>query len=480
MAGLSVDQIPLLSGAVWPSGHAREVERGRIAFLHRFNAECGDIGRLRFFRTVVVVNSPSLLHEMLVEKGKVFEKSPVVRGALYPLVGEGLFTSRGELWRRQRKLMAPMFQPAQIARYALAMAECTRRGVATWQDGATVEMARETTRITMSIAGRTLFDAETFDEADAIGAALTTALHWADETTVSLALQIQIEARQRLERLGEHLPPSWRARIARMVDALEPPLLLPGARSRELRAAIGVLDERVQRMIDERRAAGLTRSDLLTALLKSRDEDGARMSDRQVRDEVLTLFVAGHETTATGLAWSLHLLARHPESMRRVRAEVDALDGRTPGVTDLPRLTYTLQVFKEALRLYPPVYLFGRQATEEVTLGGYRLPRGTIVLVSPYGLHRRPAEWPDPERFDPDRFTPEAEAARPRTAWLPFSAGPRTCIGNHFALMEAQIALAIVIQRAELTSVGEVEPEPGATLRPRGGMPMIARLRRHN
>ena len=198
------------------------------------------------------------------------------------------------------------------------------------------------------------------------------------------------------------------------------------------------------------------------------------MSDKQVRDEVVTLFVAGHETTASALAWSLYLLGRHPEAHARARAEAARLRGRSATMADLPALSYCLQVFKEAMRLYPPIYFFGRQAIADVRLGPYDLPRGTVILISPYALHRRPELWPDPQRFDPSRFEPAAEEARHRQAYLPFSAGPRTCIGNHFALMEGPIVLATLLAHADLSlaTSGPIEPEMSATLRPSGGVPM--------
>jgi cytochrome P450 len=244
------------------------------------------------------------------------------------------------------------------------------------------------------------------------------------------------------------------------------PIRLPTRETRKLERALDVLDGRVARMIEDRRK-NPGREDLLSRLLSAKDDESGVMSDRQIRDEVLTLFVAGHETTATGLAWSLTLLAKHPDAYARVRAEVDEI-GRLPTAADMPRLTYTTRVFKEALRMYPPVYMFGRQAIEDVSIGGYDFPKGTIVLISPYALQRRAEYWPDPERFDPDRFTKENEAARHRSAYLPFSAGPRTCIGNHFALMEATLALATIFHHCdlELMNPGAVVPEPSATLRP--------------
>jgi cytochrome P450 len=258
--------------------------------------------------------------------------------------------------------------------------------------------------------------------------------------------------------------------------------MIPSRRTRELRGALEVLERRVQQMIADRRSATAEHPDLLSALLEAREEDGSRMSDRQVRDEILTLFIAGHETTASGLSWSLYSLARNPTLYERAQAEADALPGDHVGFEDLRALPFCLQVFKEALRLYAPIYIYGRQAIEPVAIGGYELPRGTIVLVSPYAVHRRADLWPDPDRFDPERFTPEAEQTRAREAYLPFSGGPRTCIGNHFALMEGPIVLATLLKRARFTLASEepVAPEAGATLRPKGGIPMRVELRRES
>jgi cytochrome P450 len=468
----------------------RTMQRDRVGALHRFNREVGDIGRFSFFGDVVLVNTPELAHDVLVTRARSFEKSPILRGALHPLVGQGLFTSDGELWRKQRRLMAPLFHASVLGSFAADMAAATERAAEGLRDGETVDAARETTRITMAIAGRTLFGIDTFAETDELGAALTYALDWAGEQSSSLTLVVQARVSVGLSRVAEHLPRPWRERTQALSESAVIPIRWPGSRSRRLRSALAVLDARVSRMIEDRRAApgGSSppfaphphrRHDVLSLLLSARDEDGGAMSDKQVRDEVLTLFVAGHETTANALAWALCLLAQHPSVLARLQAEADAL-GRTPTVDDLPRLPLALQVFKESMRLYPPVYLFGRVATTEVDVGPFRLPRGTIVLVSPFALHRNPSLWTDPERFDPERFRAEEEAKRHRCTFIPFGAGPRTCIGLSFALMEGPIVLATLLRRAtfELVDPRGAEPEPSATLRPRGGLPMRVRLRR--
>lgn len=470
---MRLNDIPALSGAT-RTGHLNEIRDDRLGLFHRLNRECGDIGLASVLGIpLVFANGPEVLHEVLVEKARSFIKSPGLRGPLKPFAGQGLFTSEGDFWRQQRKLMAPLFTHARIERYAAAMAECAGHAIAGLRVGEEVDVARITTHIAMRIAGKTLFDADTLDEADELGAALTVALRWASETSMSPIYAVQLRALGALNSLAERLPEPYRARGEARIEAMIEPIRWPGERTREFEAALAVIHNRVERMIADRRAAG-SRPDLLSMLLDARDESGNCMSDQQVRDEVVTLFIAGHETTATSLAWSLYLLARDPEALARARAEARAIPGPTVESRDLPALGYCLRVFKEAMRLYPPIYFFGRQAIADVTIGGYDLPRGQVVLISSYALHHRAEIWPDPERFDPSRFEQAAEERRHRQAYLPFSAGPRTCIGNLFALMEGPIVLATILRRLdlELRSPAAIEPEAYATLRPKGGVPM--------
>jgi cytochrome P450 len=314
-------------------------------------------------------------------------------------------------------------------------------------------------------------------EADEIGSALTIALRWADHASSTLVSALQMELHRRLTG-ATRVPAALRPAVERAAARLGRPILWPTRRNRELRSAIELLDARVQRMIDARRAAQQPGEDLLTHLLRARDQDdGQVMDDKQLRDEILTLFVAGHETTANGLAWALYLLAKHPETYARARSAVDALGGRRPTLADLEQLDYLTCAFKEALRLYPPVYVFSRMSTADVEIGGYAVPSGTVILISPYTLQRRPDLWPDPLRFDPERFAGTSE--RPSEAWIPFSDGPRVCIGMHFAMIEAPLVLATLLQHAdfELASDREVRPShDSATLRPDGGVPLRVRL----
>ena len=452
----------------------------RLRTMMRFSEERAPVVQLRGLAgTVVLCAAPEAVHEVLVEKAKSFEKSPVLRMALHPLAGEGLFTSEGELWKRQRKLMSPIFQVSQIRHFAAQMGECAVRTCETWRDGQTLDIAHETTRIAMAVGGKTLFDVDTFGETDEIGEALTVALHWTGQQATALPLVLQARLRTRLTWLADRVPAPLSEKLNEAAAALLRPVLWPSRGTRDLRRALDVLEGRVTRMIEDRRRSAVPREDLLSRLLAARDDhDGAAMSDRQVRDEVLTLFVAGHETTATALAWAVMLLCQDPAAYERARDEALAV-GRVPTYEDLPKLTYCQRVFKESMRLYPPVFFFGRQAMAPVEVAGWHLPKGTIAVVSPFAMQRRADLWPDPERFDPDRFTPEAEAARPRGAYFPFSLGPRTCIGNHFALMEGPIVLATLLRHAdfELLSSASVEPDPQATLRPKGGIPVRVRLR---
>lgn len=470
---MNLDDIPILSGG-GALGHIGEIREDRYGLFDRFNRECGAIGRLMALDiSLVLANSPELIHEVLVEKAKSFIKSPGIRGPLRPLAGQGLFTSEGALWKRQRRLMAPLFTHGMVAGYAPIMSECARDAVAPLREGEVLDAARLTTHIAMRVAGKALFDSDTLDEADELGEALTVALRWATDKTGSIVYTAQLRFAGKLKETAERLPEPIRARGLALAESLVEPIRWPGEETKKIEHAAAVIDRRVERMIAERRAAGMGRRDLLTALLTAHDEEGG-MSDKQVRDEIITLFVAGHETTATALAWSLYLLARNPEAYARVKAEARALGGRPATFEDLPALGYCLKVFKEAMRLYPPVYFFGRQATADVRLGDYDLPRSTIVLISLYAMQRRPEIWPDPLRFDPERFEPHAEEGRHRLAWAPFSAGPRTCIGNHFALMEGPLVLATMLSRIdlELTSTAPVLPDDYATLRPKGGLPM--------
>ncbi|MBA3946002.1 MAG: cytochrome P450 [Herpetosiphonaceae bacterium] len=439
----SVSTIPTIPGSRF-LGNLSDMRTDRLGFFLRLSRECGPIARFQIGkRAVIVLSAAEYVHTVLVEQAANFEKTIQVRANLGPLLGNGLLTSENEFHRRQRKLVAPAFQHRRVAAYAEIMARYTEEQIAGWADGSTLDIAHEMMRLTLRIVGKTLFDADVLQEADDLGAALTTALQWANGRFATII----------------RTPANW-----------------PTRANRRFRAAQGRLDATVYRMIEERRRSGEDRGDLLSMLLAARDEDdGSFMTDQQVRDEAMTLFLAGHETTANALAWTLYSLNGETAVVARLQAEADeVLAGRTPTFEDLARLPYALQVFKEGLRLYPPAPMISRQAQAAFTLGEYHFPAGTVVVISPYVLHRQPAYFSDPERFDPERWTMTNEASLPRQAYMPFGGGPRICIGNHFAMMEGQLILATLIQRLNLRLLPgqKIVPEPIVTLRPRGAICM--------
>jgi cytochrome P450 len=296
------------------------------------------------------------------------------------------------------------------------------------------------TRITLAIAGKTLFGSEVGGEADDVKKRLTYLSRYADEQ-----LRIPI-----------HIPFHWKT-----------------PQNNRVRKAIAGLDDIIYGMIAERRASSADYGDLLSMLLLARDEeDGSGMTDKQVRDEAMTIFLAGHETTSNAMTWMWYLLAKNPDVFAKLHDEVKVLGTKAPTLEDLPRLPYTLQIFKEALRLYPPAYILTRTPKEDIWMDGYKLKKGAVVMISPYLLHRKAEFFPDPEKFDPGRFSPENEKAIPRQAYLPFGGGPRVCIGNQFALIEGHLMTATIAQKFsfELLDSTPVEMEPLITLRPKGGI----------
>ncbi len=425
-------------------GHAlMQFRRDPIAYLRRAASECGDIVRLPLSRRpVYLINHPDLIKDVLVTHQKQFKKG---RGLeqIKRLLGEGLLTSEGDFHLRQRRLMQPAFHRQRIAAYGEAMTHYGVQMRGRWRNGETCDIHAEMMRLTLAIVGKTLFGAEVETEAAEIDGALT--------EVIGLFHLLQLPFSDLLERLP-----------------------LPAVR--RFRAARARLDATIYRLIAERRSAGEDRGDLLSMLLAARDEDdGGQMTDEQVRDEALTLFLAGHETTANAMTWTWYLLSQHPDAEARFHAELDAaLTGRTPSVDDLPRLPFTRRVLSESLRLYPPAWIIGRRLLTDYATGGYTLAARSIVLPCQAVTHRDPRFWPDAERFDPDRWTPEAEAARPKFAFFPFGGGPRVCIGEQFAWMEGVLLLATLGQRWRLRLAPDqvVATQPIVTLRPRYGMRM--------
>ncbi len=428
-------------------GNLTAFNKDRLGFLQNVFQTCGEVGGFHFGPySLVMFSASDHVQSILVEHAEDFKKGERLRRAFLPVTGNGLFTSEGGLHRRQRKLMAPVFAPRQIVGYAATMTSYGERLQAQWQDGTIIDLGREMTHVTMSIVGKVLFDTDFLKETDELGSAMQTALaHVNDAASMPFPL----------------------------------PLSLPLPRNIRTRQALATLRQRIQQMIDERRSSALEKEDCLSLLLRARDEDG-RMSDQQVFDESLTLFGAGHETTATTLTWAWYLLITHPDAYEKVQREVDSvLQGRSPTYTDLTQLPYTLKVFKETLRLYPPAFATSRTALSNVEIGGYPVRKQETVLISPYVIHRRADYFPDPEKFDPERFSPENEKHLPRYAFLPFGAGPRICIGNHFATMEGHLLLATLAQRVtfDLVSGQNIVAASKVTIRPKDGVKVVVRRR---
>ena len=388
-------------------------------------------------------NDPDLIRDVLVTNQKNFTKSRGLERARR-LLGNGLLTSEGEFHLRQRRLAQPAFHRQRIAGYGTTMTACADRARTSWNDGSTVDMHVEMMRLTLAIVAKTLFDADVDDEAAEIGEALSTAFE------------------------------SFNFGILPFTELLEK---FPFPHVRRFNTARDRLDRTIYRMIDERRASGEDRGDLLSMLLLATDTegDGSGMDDLQLRDEALTIFLAGHETTANALTWTWYLLSQHPEVESKMHGEVDsALGGREAAYEDLSALPYTRMVLAESMRLYPPAWAIGRRAIKPFEAGGYTVPARSVVLMSQYIMHRDSRYFPDPERFDPDRWTPEAQAQRPKFSYFPFGGGARVCIGEQFAWMEGILLIATLAQQWKMRLVPghPVDIHPLITLRPRNGMRM--------
>jgi cytochrome P450 len=425
--------------------------RDPLGFLRGLARDYGDVARFgngaqEFF----LLSHPDYVRDVLVTHHADFMKGRGLQRAKR-LLGEGLLTSEPPLHRRQRRLAQPAFHRQRVAAYASLMVDYAERlQRERWREGRPLDVAQEMMHLTLSVVGQTLFGAETEAEAEEVGEAVT-------ETMRSFTRFM--------------LP------FAELLDRLP----LPSTR-RFLRAKAR-LDAIIYRIIEERRASGEDRGDLLSMLLQAQDEegDGGRMTDEQLRDEAMTIFLAGHETTANALTWAWLLLSQNPEAERRLHEELDAvLGGRAATAEDLPRLAYTEMVLAEAMRLYPPAWVLGRRALKDYEVAGYRVPAGSIVIMSQYVMHRDPRYFPDPERFVPERFAPEARAARPQFAYFPFGGGPRRCIGEGFAWMEGVLVLATLARRwrLRLAPGHPVETQPVVTLRPRHGMRMTPERRK--
>jgi len=428
-------------------GNMREFNDDTLRFL-LYSRQFGDMITARFGPAkLYLLNHPDLIHEVLVSKASHFYKSSILKQALGPVIGEGLFTSDGDFWKRQRKLAQPAFHTKRISNYAETMVDCSETLIQGWHENATLDVEKEMSDVTIQVVAKTMFGSEV--------AGIETLIH-----EVRVLLKIMDARFSRLFQI-----PRW----------------LPTTENRSLAATMSSMNRLIQGFIETRRESEEDSGDLLSMLLMARDEDnGERMSDKHLRDELMTIFGAGHETTATTLTWVWYVLATHPEIEAKLHAELDnVLQGRRPTMEDLPRLSYTSQVIKEAMRLYPPAFATSRDSIDETEIGGITFPKGTSFFINIYGMHRDSRFFANPDVFDPQRFSPENEKTIDKNAYLPFGSGPRVCIGNAFAMMEARLLLATMAQQYRLTLPADMKVEPARrfTLRPRNGLRMVAHKR---
>ncbi len=413
------------------------------AFLLKLSQEYGDLVYFTLgSQKIYFLNRPEFVQDILVTNQHKFIKSRMLQRSKV-LLGEGLLTSEGQFHLRQRRLAQPAFHRERLIGYSRSMSEIAVRHSMRWRAGETRDISRDMMRLTLAVVAQTLFSADVDKDAQSVGEALdhvmsmfdTLLLPWAD-----LLQKLPIPQMQRFEKARDQL------------------------------------DRIIYGLIREHREAGVDRGDLLSMLLLAQDEDdGGVMTDKQVRDEALTLFLAGHETTSNALTWTWYLLSQHPDVEQKLHEELQTvLNGRTPQFEDLPQLRYTEMVFAESMRLYSPAWAIGRMSIEDHEVDGYRIPAQSIVILSPYAMHRNARFWPDPERFNPDRWTAEARDSRPKLAYFPFGAGPRICIGERFAWMEGMLVLATYAQnwRLRLEPGHKVQTLPQLTLRTRYGMRM--------
>jgi cytochrome P450 len=424
--------------------------RDPLKLFTRLAGTYGDIVHLRLGgERLFFINHPQHIRDVLVTNQRNFTKSRGLERAK-KFLGEGLLTSEGAAHLRQRRLLQPAFHRDRIAAYASVMVEHADRLHSRWRDGETLDVSKEMMRVTLSIVGKTLFDTDVESRADQVGLAVTEVL----ETFWFSLLPFQ-----------------------RLIEQLPIPVL------RRARAARARLDSLIYSMISERRAAGGDRGDLLSMLIAAQDEEaegGKGLTDVQVRDEAMTLLLAGHETTANALTWTWYLLSQAPDVEQAMHDEIDrALAERRPTLADVARLPLVERVVTESMRLYPPAWMVGRRAIAECNLGGYAIPPRAMVIMSPYVMHRDARFFADPARFLPDRWTPEFKAALPKFAYFPFGGGVRQCIGEQFAWMELVLLVATIGQQWRLSLVPghPVVPQPLVTLRAKHGMKMKATRR---
>jgi cytochrome P450 len=420
-------------------GNAFEYLREPLAFLRGAAAKYGDVVDVALGpMKATLVSHPDLVEDVLVTRNRLWQKDVFMRSSLGPVLGQGLLSSEGDFWRRQRRLAQPAFHRDRIASYANVMVAHATRLASVWRDGEVRDVHDDMMRLTLEIVAESLFGAHVGDRAKDVGEAVAAILEVVSDP-VELFLPFL-----------KHLPTPRRVRFRRGIEDL---------------------DKIIYGVIDQRRRSGKESDDLLSMLLHARDEDGSRMSDRQLRDECMTLFLAGHETTAIALSWTWYLLARHPAARRELDEELAAVLGdRAPALDDVPKLAHASRIVQESLRLYPPAWSLGREALCDLDLGGHRIRRGQQVWFCPWSIQRDPRWFDDPDAFRPERWKGDFQKTLPRYAYFPFGGGPRLCIGNAFAQMEAVLLLAVLARRFRVGVMGDPVASPSVTLRPKGGM----------
>jgi cytochrome P450 len=423
-------------------GNLLDYSRDPLGFLTRCSREYGDVVRLRFpGPPAYLISHPDHIEQVLVKNNRNFVKDRYTRAELR-ILGNGLLVNDGVFWRRQRRLAQPAFHRRRVEAYGETMVSYTDRMLDGWRHGEVRDVHREMMRLTLEIVAKTLIDADISNEAEGVGEALGVIMARSSDQGSGVFLRM----------IPERIPTLGNVRYRR---------------------ATRRLDGIIHAIVNERRLSGADTGDLLSMLLHAEDEDGNRMSDRQLRDEVMTIILAGHETTAIALSWTWYLLGKHPEAEVKLMVELEeVLEGRTPTVHDLPRLRYADAVIKESMRLYPPAWAVGREAIEDCVIGGYHVPAETQMFISQYVTHRDPRHFDNPETFDPDRWQDGRTNDLPAYAYFPFGGGPRLCIGSSFAKMEAVLLLAAVARRFRLEPFHEHTPvpQPSITLRPQRGV----------
>ena len=439
-------------GLWWSLRHIRDLGN-TIALWPEESYQTGVIVRRFRGRTAVVVNQPEAVRRVLVTNSSNYRKGRDAVALLAPLMGNGLLTSDGEDWRRQRRTALPAFHRKSLLGLVPLMSRATAETLVRWEamgDGATIDVSREMRRLSFTIFGRTMLSDDLGDEIDSIDAIFTRCLESVGSRTLTTNVARRI--------MG--LPARWAAALAALVAQSE----------------VRPLDGYADGIVARRRARGPLSDDLLSLLMRAQQGgDGSDPMVQDLRDQIATFLFTGHETTAGALTWTCYLIDLHSWCEDRLRAEVDSvLAGRAPTADDVSRLTYTRMVIEESLRLYPPAQTMNREALDDDEIGGVAIPKAANVFVSPWLIHRNRTLWPDAEYFDPERFAPGGSAGRHGFAYMPFSEGPRRCIGSGFALIEAVIVLAMVVQRfrLRLKRGHRVMPQAQLSLRPRNGMPM--------